>query len=327
MSRRSGFEATTLREDDLVRFNYWLWITRLGSIAALLTLTILLRYVAPRSVRVGVVALIAGGDLLLSLPYQWWLRRRRYLRTLAYVQLSVDTAAIVAGLFFVRESPLLFHFILLLVVVPASMIEWQCGLVIAALATAGHLLLLSITGRAGFLSIGGLLPPASFFLIAGQSRFYAQYLAQKNAELGAAAASMNQFNARLEEEAAVSAALLRAAQALTTSLEPREILQRLNEVVRETLPCDWSVTLLHDVQQNVYRVAAISGSAPEIDEEVRNFEFPGGSIAPRGGCGGLTPRLRSVSQRSHAALANGLVSVRRPAARRRFDRLAGSRLQ
>jgi signal transduction histidine kinase len=279
MDRQGGLQATTLHEDDLVRFNYWLWITRLGSITALLTLTILLRYIAPGAVRVGVVALIGGGDLLLSLPYHWWLRRRRYLRTLAYVQLAVDTGAIVAGLYFVHESPLLFHFILLLVVVPASMIEWQCGVVIAALATVGHLALLSLTGRADFLSVGGLLPPASFFLIAGQSRFYAQHLAQKNVELGAAAASLNQFNARLEEEAAVSAALLRAAQALTTSLEPREILQRLNEVVRETLACDWSVTLLHDVQQNVYRVAAISGREPEIDDEVRNFEFPHGSIA------------------------------------------------
>jgi signal transduction histidine kinase len=279
MNTRSGFEAATLHEDDLVRFNYWLWITRLGSIAGLLVLTMLLRWIAPGAVRVGVVALIGGGDLLASLPYHWWLRRRRYLRTLAYVQLAVDTVAILTGLYFVHESPLLFHFILLLAVVPASMIEWQCGLVIAALATAGHLLLLSLTGRADLLSIGGLLPPASFFLIAGQSRFYARHLAQKNAELGAAAASLDQFNVRLEEEAAVSAALLRAAQALTTSLEPSEVLQRLNEVVREALPCDWSVTLLHDAQEDVYRVAAISGREPEIDEEVRNFEFPRGSMA------------------------------------------------
>lgn len=279
MNRQTGLEAARLHEDDLVRFNHWLWITRLRSIAGLLILTILLSYIAPLAVRVGVVALIAGGDLVASLVYQWWLRRRRYLRPLAYVQLAVDTAAIVTGLYFAQQSPLLFHFILLLVVIPASMIEWQCGLVIAALATAGHLLLLSVTGRADLLSIGGLLPPASFFLIAGQSRFYAQHLAQKNAELRAAAVSLNQFNVRLEEEAAISAALLRAAQALTTSLEPREILQRLNEVVREALPCDWSVTLLHDVQQGVYRVAAISGREPEIDEEVRNVDFPRASIA------------------------------------------------
>jgi signal transduction histidine kinase len=279
MMTQTGFGGATLHEDDLVRFNYWLWITRLRTIVGLLALAILLSYIAPFAFRLSVIALIAGGDLLASWAYQRWLRTRRYLRPLAYLQLAVDTLAIVTGLYFVHQSPLLFHFILLLVVVPASMIEWQCGLVIAALATAGHLLLLSITGRADLLSVAGLLPPASFFLIAGQSLFYAQHLAQKNAELGAAAGSLNQFNLRLEEEAAVSAALLRAAQALTTSLEPHEILQRLNEVVREALPCDWSVTLLHDVQRNVYRVAAISGREPEIDEEVRNFEFPRGSIA------------------------------------------------
>ena len=272
------FAAATLREDDLVRFNEWLWITRLRSIAGLALLVVVLSCVAPLSVRVGAIALIAGGDLLASLVYHWWLRTRRYLRALAYVQLAVDTAAIIAGLYFVYESPLLFHFLLLLAVVPASMIEWQCGLVIAALATAGHFLLLSISGEAGWLSVRGVLPPASFFLIAGQSLFYAQHLVQKNAELGAAATSLNEFNLRLEEEAAISAALLRAAQALTTSLEPREILQRLNEVVREALHYDWSATLLHDAQRNVYRTAAISGREPEIDEEVRNFEFPHNSI-------------------------------------------------
>jgi signal transduction histidine kinase len=279
MTTQTRFGTGTLRQDDLLRFNEWLWITRLRSVAGLLILTILLSYIAPSSVRVGAIAMIAGADLLASLLYHWWLRRRRYLRLLVYVQLAVDTAAIVAGLYFVHQSPFLFHFVLLLVVVPGGMTEWQCGLTIAALASGGHFLLLVISGRADLLSVAGLLPPATFFLIASQAQFYAQHVAQKNAELGAAAASLNQINLRLEEEAAISAALLRAAQALTTSLEPREILQRLNEVVREALPCDWSVTLLHDVRRNVYRVAAISGREPEIDEEVRSFEFPRGSFS------------------------------------------------
>jgi signal transduction histidine kinase len=195
------------------------------------------------------------------------------------VQVTVDTAAIVAGLYFVHQAPLLFHFVLLLVVVPASMIEWQCGLAIATLATAGHSLLLSMTGRAEWLSIGGLLPPASFFLIAGQSRFYARHLAQKNVELGAAAGSLNEFNLRLEEEIAVSTALLRTAQVFTSSLDPREILQRLNEVVREALHYDFSAVLLYDAQRNAYRVTAIVSRESEIDEEVRHVEFPRALLA------------------------------------------------
>ncbi len=279
MSAQAGFGARTLHEDDLVRFNHWVWLTRLRSIAGLLALTVLLSAVHPHAVPVIVVIIIAAADLLASAFYHAWLRTRRSLRLLLYVQLAVDVAAIVVGLCFVRQSPLLFRFILLLPVVPASMIEWQCGFAIASLATAGHCFLLWNGGDTELLSLGGLLPPATFFLIVGQLRFYAQHLAQKNLELGAAAESLNQINLRLEEEAAISAALLRAAQTLTASLEPREVLERLNEAVREALRCDWSVTLLNDEQRNLYRVAAISGTEPDTVEEVRTFEFPRDSIA------------------------------------------------
>ena len=279
MTAYPALRATTLSEDDLVRFNDWLWVTRLRFIVGLALIAAILSCIGQLPVSVSAIALIAGADLLASLVYKWWLRTRRHLRGLAYVQLLVDTAAIVAGLYFVYESPLLFHFILLLVVVPASMVGWQCGLLFATLASAGHFLLLAVTGRADLLSVAGVMPPTTFFLIAGQSLFYAQHVAQKNVELEAAATSLNEFNLRLEEEAAISAALLRAAQALTTSLEPHEVLQRLNEVVCEALHYDWSVTLLYNAQRNVYRVAAISSREPEVNEEVRNVEFPRAALA------------------------------------------------
>ena len=271
--------AEFLQEEDFVRFNHWLWLTRLRSIGGLLVIALVLRWgAAVPALRLTPILVLCVGDLVASLFYRWWLRTRRYLRTLAYVQLIVDTAAIVTGLFFVEQSPVLFHFLLLLVVVPATMIEWQCGVVMATLATAGHFVLLRTSGGADWMSIDSLLPPATFFLIAGQSLFYAQHLAQKNVELAAAAQSLNDSNFRLEEEAAISAALLRAAQALTTSLDPHEILQRLNEVVRESLQCDFSVTLLFDEPHDAYRVAAISGTETDILEEVRNFEFPRASV-------------------------------------------------
>ncbi|MGD0946329.1 MAG: hypothetical protein ABSA52_02785 [Candidatus Binatia bacterium] len=278
MTAYPALRATALSEDDLVRFNDWLWITRLRFIVGLALIAAILSCIG-RFPAVGAIALVAGADLLASLVYKWWLRTRRHLRGLAYVQLVVDTAAIVTGLYFVHESPLLFHFILLLVVVPASMVGWQCGLLLATLASASHFLLLAVTGRAHLLSVAGMMPPATFFLIAGQSLFYARHVAQKNVELEAAATSLNEFKLRLEEEAAISAALLRAAQALTTSLEPHGVLQRLNEVVCEALHYDWSVTLLYNAQRNVYRVAAISGREPEIHEEVRDVEFPRALLA------------------------------------------------
>jgi signal transduction histidine kinase len=278
MSAGKHLGAIFLEEEDFVRFNQWIWITRLRCIAGLLILASLVKWVGPSSIRFTPVVLVCAADLGASLVYRKWLRARRALRLLAYVQLSVDVVALMCGLLFIGQSPLLFHFVFLLPVVPASMIESECGLAIATLATVGHVLLLWVRGGGDLLSVGGLLPPATFFLVAGQSRFYAQHLAQKNMELAQAAESLNESNQRLEEEAAISGALLRAAQALTTSLDPRDILERLNEVVRDALACQWSATLLHDTERSSYRVAAISGTEPDVIDEVRSFEFPSASI-------------------------------------------------
>jgi signal transduction histidine kinase len=267
--------AAFLQEKDLGRFNYWLWLTRLRCIAGVLLLTLAVRWTGPSSaVRMTPILTICAIDLIFSVVYRRWLRTRRYLRLLAYVQLAVDTLAILSGLLFVGTSRLMFHFLPLLAVVPASMMELQCGLCISVLATAGHFVILALTGDAAWLSVDGILPPATFFLITGQSLFYVEHLAQKNAALAAAADSVNESNRRLEEEAAISAALLGVAQTLTTSLEAQDILARLNESVRGALHCDFSITLLREAARDIYRVAAVSGSEPEILDEVQSFEFP-----------------------------------------------------
>lgn len=269
-----------LQEEDLVRFNYWLWITRLQCIAGALLITLAVRWVAPSpAIRVTPILAICAADLAFSIGYRRWLRSRRYLRALAYVQLVIDTLAIVAGLFFVSASQVLFHFLPLLAVVPASMMEWQCGICISVVATAGHLALLALIGDTPWMSVAGILPPATFFLITAQSLFYTRHLTQKNADLATAAESLNESNQRLEEEAAISAALLRVAQALTTSLDAHDILDRLNEAVRDALHCDFCITLLRDDARDVYRVAAVSGREPEVLEEVRSVEFPADSAA------------------------------------------------
>lgn len=268
------FAAASLRQDDFIRFNQWLWVTRLQSIAGIVVLLALIEWIAPNSIRLGPILFVCAGDVGASAVYHAWLRTRRHLRLLAYMQLAADTLAITIGLLFIDQSPAFFHFIFLLPVVPATMIEWQCGGLVAVLATACHFLILRVRGGPDVVSVGGLLPPASFFLIAGQSLFYARHVAAKNSDLVRVAESLNDSNLRLEEEAAISAALLGAAEALITSLDPEEILTRLNDIVRHALSCEWSVTLLHDPQRDVYRVAAASGTEPEILEEVRNFEFP-----------------------------------------------------
>lgn len=279
MSVPKPSSAAVLQQEDLARFNHWLWITRLRSVGALLMVALVLAYVEPGTLTPGSIAAVAIAALVLSVTYRWWLRSRLQLRLLIYVQLAADTLALLAGLYFVNGQAVLFHFLLLLVVVPASMVEWQCGAAMATLASAGHFWLMGVAGSTDWFSAKGLLPPASFFIIASQSLFYAQHLEQKNKKLAAAAVSRHEANRRLEEEATIAAALLRAAQALTASLDPHQILTRLNEVIRDVLHCEWSVTLLRDQAAEVYRVAAISGTEPEIVDEVRTVAFPVKSAA------------------------------------------------
>ncbi len=275
MAGEAQLGATPLREEDFLQFTRWLWTTRLRSIAGLLLMGMLLQWPAQIPLfRWGPVTLICGLDLALCALIQGGMRPRRPLRGLAYIQLAIDTLAIVGGLFFVKPSPIVLHFALLLTVVPASMVEWQCGLAMAALASAGHFFLISFGADAAWVSIEGLFPPASFLLIASQSRFYARHLAEKNRGLTVAAQSLNESNRRLEEEAAISAALLRAAQALTKSLDPRDILGRLNDIARDALHSDFSATLLLDERRGMYRVAAASSTESDTLDEVRDFEFP-----------------------------------------------------
>jgi len=273
MSGEEALDADTFQQDDLVVFNQWLWVTRLGSILALLLLALFLKWLVVVSIPLAAIGSVAGVDLLVSLAYRHWIRRRQALRALAYVQLFGDALALVIALSCIGAAPALFHLLLLLVIVPAGMIEWQCTLAMVSFASAGHFSLLWQNGAAALLSIDGVVPPALFVIVGGQSLYYARHVAEKNWELAAGAETLGHLNQRLEEEGAISAALLRAAQALTTSLDPKDILERLNDVVRSALRCDWSVTLLHDAGRNVYRVAGISGTQPEVIEGLRDLEF------------------------------------------------------
>ena len=97
MSAGVHFQAGFLQEEDFARFNYWIWITRLRSIAGLLVLTTLVRWAAPAAVRLVPIVVVCAADLAPSLLYHWWLRTRRHLRLLAYVQLMADTLALVVG--------------------------------------------------------------------------------------------------------------------------------------------------------------------------------------------------------------------------------------
>jgi signal transduction histidine kinase len=273
MTSVQAADAGWLRAGDLVRFNEWLWITRLRSIAGIVLIVALLAWLSPIAVlESGPVLGMCAGYVVVSLAYRRWLQTGQHLRALTYVQLMGDTLVLTIGLLFVYQDQVLFHFLFLLAVLPASMMETRCGILIASMATAGHAALLWAAGSTEWTSVGALLPPAIFFLTASQSLFYAHQLRRKNRALATAATSLNETNQRLEEEAAISSALLRSAQALTSSLDPREIRERLTESARSALGCDVGITFVRDDKLGTYRVGAVSGRDADMLDEIRAFE-------------------------------------------------------
>jgi len=263
-----------LVEADLVRFNEWLVRGRFLAVGAIFGFAVLVDLLVAPAPAIHAVVAICATDLLLTPAYRRWLAGGRHLRVLAYVQLVIDTLVILVALRLAAPGGVLFHFVLAAVVVPAALIELTCGLTITALAIGGHAVLLAAAGGTPLLSVDAVLPAAVLLLIAGQTALYGRSAKEKDAALARSAASLNESNVRLEEEAVIASALLRAAQALTTSLDPHEILERLNEVVRDAIGCDWCVTLLRDALHDAYRIAAASGRQPEMLDAARTFEFP-----------------------------------------------------
>jgi len=72
-----------------------------------------------------------------------------------------------------------------------------------------------------------------------------------------------------EENAALSAALARVAQALITSLDMPRLLDRLCRVTAEVLGCDASYTFLRDEAQQGFVRAASYGEPPQVAEALR----------------------------------------------------------
>ncbi len=269
-----GDEATRpFAHADLLRFNEWLVRGRFLAVGVILAFALVADLLVAPALAVHAIVAACVADLLLTPVYRRWRAGGRHLRVLAYTQLVVDTLVILAALWLAAPGAVLFHFVLAAVVVPAALIDLTCGLTITGLAIVGHALLLTAAGGTPLLSADAVLPAAVLLLIAAQTAMYGRSAKEKDDALARSAASLNESNVRLEEEAVIASGLLRAAQALTTSLDPHEILERLNEVVRDAIGCDWCVTLLRAPEHDAYRIAAASGREADILDEVRTFEF------------------------------------------------------
>lgn len=80
--------------------------------------------------------------------------------------------------------------------------------------------------------------------------------------------------ARLEEEAHVSAALAHAGRELIACTERRALLQRLCELTLELLPCDCSWNILRDTPTDDYRITATAGIPAEVSESTNVLKVP-----------------------------------------------------
>jgi signal transduction histidine kinase len=148
-------------------------------------------------------------------------------------------------------------------VVPVSLVSVTGGLVVAGLASAGHLWLLGLEHGfvpATFARVEAIAYPSLFFLVAQQCFFYGSKLAAKNRALAALAARLDEHRAHLLAQATMSDALLDVARSLSSTLDAPELLRRLNATTHERLATDWCATCLVDPERRTFRLAATTAS-------------------------------------------------------------------
>jgi signal transduction histidine kinase len=81
-----------------------------------------------------------------------------------------------------------------------------------------------------------------------------------------------------EEEAAISAALVHVGETLNAQLDQPDMLDRVNAVAARVLGTDWTSTFIWDARRGAFRLAANTGSAPEVKTELAQLEFPRDSL-------------------------------------------------
>jgi signal transduction histidine kinase len=265
----SGLQTT-----DLVEFNRWLSVTRLRATGILSAFTTVIGWLGIGNVHTASVLAVCGALALVSvLGLATSLPRRRPL-AFFYWQSLADLAGVTLGIMTAtqgRES-ILFSFVFGLVIVPMSLVSVTSGLVAAATAGAGHLLILGVDRgfeAATFTDIDALAFPVLFFLVAQQCFFYGVHLARKNATLAGLAARLEEKQHAVTAQARTSQALFDVARTLASTMDGPELLSRLNATVREQLDADWAATFLVDGEREVFRLAATSDLETPLADLVR----------------------------------------------------------
>src|SRR5437879_6987506 len=223
-----GGDVTRSGLGDLLTFNRWLCLTRLRAAGA-----VPLFALGVGSISVFPVLAVCAGLFAVSGIGLCWRLVAAVPRTFFYLQSLADLVGITLGIGISVQGfeALLFRSVYALTIVPASLISVPSGLAVAAAATIGHEMLLVherglVPGT--LYGVESLMPPFLFFLLAQQCFFYGAHLKRKNTALATLADRLEESHQRLGAEARTSAALLDVARTLSSTLEPPELLARVN---------------------------------------------------------------------------------------------------
>ncbi len=302
---RSSPAALPVFRDDVIAFNRWLCVTRMRAAVPVLVFGLAMKTFGVGGLRWTPVLLLVAGLALFSAVALALDLGRRWPWTFHFVQLVVDVSAITAGIGLALSGTpaLLFRLLLVLVIIPASFTSVGFGLLAATMVSCGHLLLLGIQqgfSLGTFGSLEALAPVLLFYLVAQQSFFYATHLENKNIALAELATSLAASRERL-------AGLVQVARTLNSTMDPTELLGRINLAVLEQLRADWSATFLVDQDNQTFRAAAVSDPSPS--EDAGHLEIPLSAWPPMHRLS--SERLVALTGDECASLPAGLAGERR----------------
>jgi signal transduction histidine kinase len=260
----SSAGAAALERSDIAAINEWLSVTRLRSATSIAVAVPVISLLGNLDLPWPGLVLVCAAVAALSPVYRRWTERGWDPGQLVYAQLVLDTLAITAGLGTLGPNRLLFCYVYLMTIVPATMVSGACGIVITALSTVCYGVILSMSDPSALVHASAwarfLVPVFLFSLIANQSFFYKCHLRDKNRDLAVAGAGLEEVNAQLKITAETASGLLDVSHALNTSLDIGVVIERLHRVAVECLRTDWCATILVDSRApNGYRLIASRG--------------------------------------------------------------------
>ena len=260
----SSAGAAALERSDIAAINEWLSVTRLRSATSIAIAVPVISLLGNLGLPWRSLALVCAATAALSPLYRRSMARGCDLGRLVYVQLIVDTLAITAGLSTLGPNRLLFRYVYLMTIVPATMVSGTCGIVVTAISTACYGAILYVSGSSvlGHVSAWAqfVVPVFLFSLVANQSFFYKRHLRDKNRDLAIAGVGLEEANAELTLTAETAFGLLDVSRALSMSLDLGVVIDRLHRVAVECLKTDWCATILVDPSApSGYRLMASHG--------------------------------------------------------------------